>query len=223
MKKKEAWMIKHATWDEFSSAVMGLSSQEAFFVAHMVEGLGVSVLHKRRVPPRREPTQDLPELLMNYAFAKENSDGKVFNLKRASEAIKLICGARLKDMNGYVDKLRSRVEFQSMDRQLEMPKVGGDIFEKAFSDAEEGSEKGLAWACFGLRETFRGSTDWGMDQDEALDLYESLRGVPDIIIDTYGEAGFDVAMRMEKMLNKIGQMPILPQQSTFQNEMRAQI
>lgn len=145
---------------------------------------------------------------------------EIFDGNKVKIALRLIFSTRLATIEAYTRKLGERIEFQSLEAQAAMPVASGKIFELAYSDAEEGNERGLAWACFQLRQVFEGSSAGKFDEDEAMDLYSDLQGIPDLLLDLYGEAGLDVAERMEKMLSKIGGMSPVSVNTNTYSEMR---
>lgn len=197
------------SWNQFSKAITGLNAKEAFLVVVAIEP---NVRCKyMSFPPKSQPIEMLPTLLVNYAFAQGDIDNvRRFDQRKVQAATATILGTRFKHANDYVVKLNGRVEFQDPDIILEMPSNVDSIYDRATHDAEEGSAKGFAWACFRLNQAFMKPSTSLFTFNEALDLHDALGDIPGVVIDTYGEAGLDVAMQMEKMHGKIGAMPLRP-------------
>jgi len=195
------------SWNQFSRAVIGLNAKEAFFVAVTIEP---NVRCKYvSFPPKTQPIEMLPTLLVNYAFAQGDIDNiRRFDQKKVQTAINTILGTRFKHANDYALKIKGRVEFQDPDTILEMPSNTVSMFDRAVNDAADGSAMGFAWACFRLKRALEHPSASAFSIDEALDLHEALGEVPDIVMDVYGEAGLDIAMQMEKMHKKIASLPV---------------
>lgn len=193
------------TWNEYSRAISGLNAKEAFAVALAYDNKAGEGLRSRFVFKKGNKAAEISDLLLNYACAVGEGNGLAsVDDRKVQSVTDLLLKTKLFDANNYAKRLAARVEFQSPAVLESLPRDVSGMFDAAIDDARDGDARGFAWGCFHVMQAFTRPYESPFRGDDALELYDALGEVPAVVMDTYGDAGLDVAERMMKMYGKVG-------------------